>query len=80
VTTGTGVTSVTLRNNGITISIRAVVNLKLCVYYLNHMERVHRRPVANSINLVLAHSYRYQQRQEVFFKKTAVDQVINDKY
>jgi hypothetical protein len=31
-TTGAGVTKVTLRNNGIPVSIRAVANLKLCVY------------------------------------------------
>jgi hypothetical protein len=37
VTTGKGVTSVTPRNNGIPVSIRAVANLKLCVYYLKHM-------------------------------------------
>jgi hypothetical protein len=35
-----GTTSVTSRNNGIPISIRSVANLKLCVYYLKHMERV----------------------------------------
>jgi hypothetical protein len=40
VTTGTGTTRVTSRNNGIPVSIRTVVNLKLCVYYLKHMERV----------------------------------------
>jgi hypothetical protein len=42
VTTGLGVTSVTLRNNGIPVPIRAVANLKLCVYYLKHTERVQR--------------------------------------
>jgi hypothetical protein len=31
VTTGTGETSVTSCNNGISVSIRAVANLKLCV-------------------------------------------------
>jgi hypothetical protein len=70
VMTGTGVTSVTSRNNGIPISIRAVANLKLCVYYLKHMERVHRQPVANEINLVSVLSYRDQQFHEVGFKKT----------
>jgi hypothetical protein len=68
VTTGTGTTRVTSRNNGIPVSIRAVVNLKLCVYYLKHMERVQRIPVPNEINLVLAHSYWDQQRHEVSFK------------
>jgi hypothetical protein len=60
VTTGTGLTAVTPRKNGIHVSIRVVDNLKLCVYYLKHMERVHRRPVANSINLVLVCSYHNQ--------------------
>jgi hypothetical protein len=71
VTTITGVTSVTYCNNGIPVSIRAVANLKLCVYYLKHMERFQREPVANAINLVLVLSYRDQQRHEVSFKKTA---------
>jgi hypothetical protein len=71
VTTGTRVTAVTSRINGIPVSIRAVANLKLCVYYLKHMERVQRQPVANEINLVLFCSYRDQQRHEVGFKKTA---------
>jgi hypothetical protein len=79
VTTGTGVTAVTSRNNGIPVSIRAVANLKLCVYYLKHMERVHRQPVANEINLVLVHSYCDQHHHEVGFKKTAEEPVINDK-
>jgi hypothetical protein len=40
VKTGEVTSSVTSRNNGIPVSIRAVANLKLYVYYLNHMERV----------------------------------------
>jgi hypothetical protein len=79
VTTGTGNTEVTSHNNGIPFSIRAVANLKLCVYYLKHMERVQRQPVANAINLVLVHSYLNQQRHEVGFKKTAEEPGINDK-
>jgi hypothetical protein len=70
-TTGEGTSRVTLSNNGIPVSIRAVANLKLCVYYLKHMERVQRKPIPNAINLVLVRSYRYQQRHEVGFKKTA---------
>jgi hypothetical protein len=70
-TTGEGTSRVTSRNNGIPVSIRAVTNLKLCVYYLKHMERVQRQPVPNAINLVLVRSYRDQQRHEVGFKKTA---------
>jgi hypothetical protein len=79
VKTGEGTSRVTSRNNGIPISIRAVANLKLCVYYLKHMERVSRKPVPNAINLVLVHSYRDQQRHEVGFKKTAEEPGINDK-
>jgi hypothetical protein len=71
VMTGTGVTAVNSRNNGIPVSIRAVANLKLCVYYLRHLERVQRQPVANAINLVLVRSYRDQQRHEVGFNNTA---------
>jgi hypothetical protein len=56
-----------------------VANLKLCVYYLKHMEIVQREPVSNAINLVLVRSYRYQQRHEVILKKTAEEPVINDK-
>jgi hypothetical protein len=78
VTTGTGLTAVTLSYNGITVSIRAVANLKMCVYYLKHTERVQRQPVASNINLVLVRSYRNQQRHEVGFKKTAEEPVIND--
>jgi hypothetical protein len=42
VKTGSVATSVTLRNNYIPFSIRAVANMKLFVYYLKHMERVQR--------------------------------------
>jgi hypothetical protein len=70
---------VTSRNNGIPVSIRAVANLKLCVYYLKHMERVQRKPVPNAINLVLVRSYQDQQRHEVSFKKTTEEPEINNK-
>jgi hypothetical protein len=43
------------------------------------MERFQRKPVANSINLLLVHSYRNQQQHEVSFKKTPEEPVINDK-
>jgi hypothetical protein len=79
VTVGTGATSVSSSNNGIPISIRAFANLKLCVYYLKHLERVHRKPVVATIDLELVHSYRDQQRHEASFKKTAEETVINDK-
>jgi hypothetical protein len=39
-TTGEGISRVTSCNNGSPVSIREVANLKLCVYYLKHMERV----------------------------------------
>jgi hypothetical protein len=76
---GTGVTAITSRNNGIPVSIRAVANLNLCVYYVKHMERVQGEPVANAINLVLVRSYRDQQRHEVSFNKTSKEPVISDK-
>jgi hypothetical protein len=79
VMTGGGTIAVTSRNNGIPVSIRAVANLKICVYYLKHMERVQCQHIANAINLVLVCSYRGQQRHEVGFKKTAEEPEINDK-
>jgi hypothetical protein len=60
VITGEVTSRVTSRNNGISLSIRAVANLKLCVYYLKHMERVQRKPIPNAINLVLVRNYRDQ--------------------
>jgi hypothetical protein len=78
-TTGTGTNRVASRYNGIPVSIRAVANLKLCVYYLKHMERVQRKPVPSTINLELVRSYRDQQRHEVGFKKTAEVPEINEK-
>jgi hypothetical protein len=80
VTTGSGATRVNSRNNVIPVSIRALANLKLCVYYLKHMERVQRQPISNAINLVLVRSYRNQQCHEVGFKKNAEEPEINDKY
>jgi hypothetical protein len=79
VTTGSGTTAVTSRKNGIPVSIRAVANLKLCVYYFKYMERVRRQPIANAINLVLVHSYLDQQYHEAGFKKTAEEPEINGK-
>jgi hypothetical protein len=43
------------------------------------MERVHRQPVPNAINLVLVRRYRDQHHHEVGFKKTAEEPDINDK-
>jgi hypothetical protein len=80
VTTGAGETAVTSRNNGIPVSIRAVANLKLCVYYLKHMERVQCKPIVNTITLVLVRSYRDQQHHEVGFNKNDEEHEINDKY
>jgi hypothetical protein len=79
VKTGSGATTVTVRNNCIHVSIRAVAKLKLCVYYLKHMERVQRKPVVNTINLVLVHIYYDQQIHEVSFKNSVEEPVINDK-
>jgi hypothetical protein len=79
VTTGSGAAEATSRNNGIPISIRAVANLELCVYYLKHTERVQWKPVVNNINLNLVRSYQDQQRHESSFKKTAEKLVTNDK-
>jgi hypothetical protein len=78
-TTGEGTSRIISRNNGIPVSIRAMANLKLCVYYLKHMERVQRKPVPNAINLLLVRSYRDQQRLEAGFKKTAEEPEINEK-
>jgi hypothetical protein len=78
VTTGSGATTVTPHNNGTPVSIRATANLKLFVYYLKHMERVHQKPVVNTINLALVRSCRDKQIHEVSFKKTE-EPVINDK-
>jgi hypothetical protein len=79
VTTGTVITSVTSPNNGTPVSIRTLANLKLCVYYLKHMERVQSQLIANAINLVWFRSYCDQHRHEVGFKKTLEYPVINDK-
>jgi hypothetical protein len=78
-TTVTGSSMVTSRNNGMPVSIRAVANLKILVYYLKHMERVQREPLPSEINLLLVHSYRDQQRHEVGFNKTAEEPEINEK-
>jgi hypothetical protein len=66
-----GTTRVTSLSNGIPISIRTVANLKRCVYYLKHMERVQRQPISNAINLVLVCIYQDQQSHEAGFNKTA---------
>jgi hypothetical protein len=79
VTTVECTSRVTSRNNVIPVSIRAVANLKICVYYLKHMERLQRQPVPNAINLVLACSYCDQQRHEVGFNKTAEEPEIVNK-
>jgi hypothetical protein len=80
VTAGSGSTAVTSSNNGIPVSIRDDANLKRCVYYLKHMEGVQRKPMVNTIDLVLVRSYRDQQIHEVSVKKTVEELMINDKY
>jgi hypothetical protein len=76
---GTVSSAVTSRNNGIPLSIRAVANLKLCVYYLKHMERVQRKPVANSVNLILVRIYHDRQWHEVGFNNKSEEPMINNK-
>jgi hypothetical protein len=79
VTAGSVTSAVTSRNNCIPVSIRTSANLKLCVYYLKHMERFQRKPMVKTINLVLVRSYRDQQRHEVSFKNNVEEPVINYK-
>jgi hypothetical protein len=79
VTPGSVATAVTSRKNIIPVSIKAVANLKLCVYYLKHTERVQRKPMMNTINLTLVCSYWDQQRHEASFKNRSEELVINDK-
>jgi nitrogen regulatory protein PII len=43
------------------------------------MERVQQKHVVDTINLILVHSYHDQQIDEVIFKKTVEEPVINDK-
>jgi hypothetical protein len=57
-TVGYGIYTVTTPNVGLQISLRAENNLKLCVYFLQHMERVHRVPTAASITLEVVRGYR----------------------
>jgi hypothetical protein len=78
-TVGSGNDSVTTPNVGLKVSIRAENNLKLCIYFLKHMERVQRVPTAASITLEVVRGYRDQQRYEEKFNKTAVEPEINDK-
>jgi hypothetical protein len=79
-TVGTGNYAVTTPNVGLQVSLRTENNLKLCVYFLKHTERVQRVPTAASITLEVVRGYREQQRYEDNFKKTAVEPEINDKY
>jgi hypothetical protein len=76
---GIGTLAATPSKNGNLILIRDVSKLKLCVYYLKHMERVRSKPVVNDIDLELVRSYHDQQRYEDIFKKTAEIPVINYK-
>jgi hypothetical protein len=57
VKTGEGTSRVTSRNNEIPVSTRTVANLKICVYYMKHMEMVQRQTFPNAINVVLVRSY-----------------------
>jgi hypothetical protein len=71
---------VTTPNVGLQLSLRAENNLKLCVYFLKHMERVQCVPTVASIMLEVVRGYREQQRYEEKFKKNAVEPEINTKY
>jgi hypothetical protein len=50
-TVGSGADAVKKPNVGLQVSLRVGNNLKLCVYFLKHMERVQRVPNAASITL-----------------------------
>jgi hypothetical protein len=79
VTCGTGNEAVTTPSVGLQVYLRDENNLKLCVYFLKHMEMVHRVPTAASITLGMVHGYREQHRYAYSFNKTAVEPEINDK-
>jgi hypothetical protein len=69
-----GIEDVDMRIEGATKpggNVTTVANLKRCVYYLKHMERVQHQPISNAINLVLVRSFIDQQCHEVGFKKTS---------
>jgi hypothetical protein len=78
-TVGSGIDAVKTSNVGLQVSLRDDNHLKLCIYFLKHMERVQRVPTAASITLEVVRGYREQQRYEDKFKKTAVEPEINDK-
>jgi hypothetical protein len=59
-TVGTGNEAVTTPNVGLQVYLRVENNLKLCVYFLKHMERVQRVPTAASITLEVVRGYREQ--------------------
>jgi hypothetical protein len=50
-TVGAGSNAVTVHLVGYEISIRAVSNLRLWVFYLKHQERVNRVPISGGITL-----------------------------
>jgi hypothetical protein len=71
-TVGSGNGAVTTPTVGLQLALRAENNLKLCVYFLKHTERVQWVPTAASVTLEVVQGYREQQRYEDKFKKTAV--------
>jgi hypothetical protein len=77
-TVGSGADAVATPNIGLQVSLRAENNLKLCVYFLIHMERVQRVPIDASITLEMVRGYCEQQRYEENFKKAAVEPQIDD--
>jgi hypothetical protein len=78
-TFGSGNEAFTTPTVGLQVSLLADINLKLCVYFLKHTERVHRVPTEDSITLEVVRGYREQHRYEEKFNKTAVKPEINDK-
>jgi hypothetical protein len=74
-----GADAVTTPNVGLQVSLCAENNLKLCVYFLKHMERVQCVHIAASITLEVVRGYCEQQQYEEKFKKTVVEPEINDK-
>jgi hypothetical protein len=63
-TFGSGNDAVKAPNVGLQVSLSAENNLKLCVYFLKHTERVQWVPTAAYITLEVVRGYREQQRYE----------------
>jgi hypothetical protein len=77
-TVGTDYAAVTTPHDGYDVSIRVESNMKLCVFYLEHQERVFHKRTMDLIDLALVHSFRDWQKWEETFKMTTVEPMIND--